>query len=378
MDMNIYKKTRYQKIYKHKNGNYVVIVNKPVKSSISRIDGEKIWKIEEALKIRDNPKTGLQKKTEILYKDNFDELFDKYINWCEIIDKQAYNNIKKKRLRYNKHLKNKFTKPIAKLTKEDISLVIDKLNTTDKQKNHVLKDLKAFLNWCVKEEILLYNPASSIKNYKVPKVEMHYWEPKDIRKFLEFIEKQDSEQSYIIKLFVLFGLSFGLRVGEIRALTYDCIDLEHKTIRINHSINYDITSEDFLSSTKTYGSQRIIDISEELIKQIDLYKQNLIDLGYNIHRTDLIFFNYKTNKPYSDSYIRNLFKDFCNDANVPPIRLYDLRHTFTTTMISSDIPLAVISKILGHTSFRTTVDKYGHLSEKTRKEIAKITDKYIV
>ncbi len=378
MDMNIYKKTRYQNIYKHKNGNYIVIINKPVKSSISRVDGEKIWKIEEALKIRDNPKIGLQKKTEILYKDNFDELFDKYLKWCETIDKQAYNNIKKKKIRYNKHLKNKFSKPITKLTKEDISLVIDKLNTTDKQKNHVLKDLKAFLNWCVKEEILLFNPASPIKNYKVPKVEMHYWEPKDIQKFLEYIEKQDSEQSYIIKLFVLFGLSFGLRVGEIRALTYDCIDLEHKTIRINHSINYDITSEDFLSSTKTYGSQRIIDISEELIKQIDLYKQKLKDLGYNIHRTDLIFFNYKTNKPYSDSYIRNLFKDFCNDANVPPIRLYDLRHTFTTTMISSDIPLAVISKILGHTSFRTTVDKYGHLSEKTRKEIAKITDKYIV
>jgi integrase len=378
MDMNIYKKTRYQNIYKHKNGNYVVIINKPVKSSISRVDGEKIWKIEEALKIRDNPKTGLQKKTEIIYKDNFDELFDKYLKWCETIDKQAYNNIKKKKIRYNKHLKNKFSKSITKLTKEDISLAIDKLNTTDKQKNHVLKDLKAFLNWCVKEEILLFNPASPIKNYKVPKVEMHYWEPKDIQKFLEYIEKQDSEQSYIIKLFVLFGLSFGLRVGEIRALTYDCIDLEHKTIRINHSINYDITSEDFLSSTKTYGSQRIIDISEELIKQIDLYKQKLKDLGYNIHRTDLIFFNYKTNKPYSDSYIRNLFKDFCNDANVPPIRLYDLRHTFTTTMISSDIPLAVISKILGHTSFRTTVDKYGHLSEKTRKEIAKITDKYIV
>ena len=36
-----------------------------------------------------------------------------------------------------------------------------------------------------------------------------------------------------------------------------------------------------------------------------------------------------------------------------------------------------ISSRLGHSSYSTTVNKYGHLSNNSRKEIAKITDKFI-
>lgn len=377
MDMKVYKRTRYQNIYKHKNGNYVVILNKPVKSSISRINGEKIWKIEEALKIRDNPKIGLQKKSEMLYKDDFDYLFDKYLNWCVNVDKQSYNNTSKKEIKYNAYLKGKFKKPLNKITTEEYAMIISKLNTTDKQKNQVLKLLKAFLNWCVNEEILIYNPASKIKNYKVSKTEMKYWESDDIKSFFEYINTENTEQAYRIRLMVLLGLSIGDRIGESRALTFGSIDCNHNTITINHSINYDPNSTNFLSNTKTYSSQRTIEVSEELIKEINKYKDYLISLGYNITQDTMIFFNHTTGRPYSDSYLRQYFYMYCDKANVPRIRMYDLRHTFVTTMLAEGIPLAPISKTIGHSSFKTTVDKYSHIAEKTRKEITKITDKYL-
>lgn len=377
MDMKVYKKTRYQNIYKHKNGNYVVIINKPVKSSISRIDGEKIWKIEEALKIRDNPKVGLQKKSEIIYKDNFDILWDKYMNWCINIEKQSYNNTSKKQIKYNAFLKNKFKKPLNKITTEEYALVISKLNTTDKQKNSTLKLLNAFLNWCVNENVLLYNPASKIKRYKVEKTEMKFWEKEDIIKFFKYINKDTSEDAYRVKMIVMIGLSLGDRIGETRALTFGSIDSHHNTITIKHSINYDSKSENFFGNTKTYSSQRVVDVSDEFIKEIQDYKKYLISLGYNISDKTLIFLNHKTQRPYSDSFLRELFYSYCELANVPKIRLYDLRHTFVTTMLSENIPLAILSKTIGHSSFKTTVDKYGHISEKNRKEITKITDKYL-
>ncbi len=62
MNLNVYEKTRYQNIYRHKkNKNYVVMISKPVKSSIATMNGEKIYKLDEAVKIRDNPKIKLQK-----------------------------------------------------------------------------------------------------------------------------------------------------------------------------------------------------------------------------------------------------------------------------------------------------------------------------
>ena len=64
MNTKVYEKTRYQNIYRHKkNKNYLVMISKPVKSSISTIDGNKILKLEEALKVRDNPNLKIQKLT---------------------------------------------------------------------------------------------------------------------------------------------------------------------------------------------------------------------------------------------------------------------------------------------------------------------------
>ena len=170
MDTKVYEKTRYQNIYRHKkNKNYLIMISKPVKSSISSIDGEKIYKLEDALKIRDNPKIKLQKAQEIRYKDDLDSLWDKYMFHCQFVEKQAYNTFHKKQLIYNKYLRNIFKKPVSKYNKEDFVRFIDNLDTTIVMKNHIIKHLKTFLNWCVSEEILFTNPIINIKFYKVAK-----------------------------------------------------------------------------------------------------------------------------------------------------------------------------------------------------------------
>ena len=57
--------------------------------------------------------------------------------------------------------------------------------------------------------------------------------------------------------------------------------------------------------------------------------------------------------------------------------MYDLRHTYVALMMADGWELYHISKRLGHSNYSTTVNKYGHLENKVRKEIAKTTDKYI-
>lgn len=379
MNLKVYEKTRYQNIYRHKkNKNYLIMISKPVKSSISSINKKKIFKLEDALKIRDDPKTRLQKASEIRFKDDLDELWYKYIFYCKNEVKQAYNTYHKKELIYNKYIKGKFPKSLTKYTKEDYIRFINNLDTTDIMKNHIIKHLKTFLNWCVSEEILIVNPISTIKLFKVPKNEMKYWLPDEVQRFFSFINNDHSEVAYRTKILVLIGFSLGDRIGETRALTFGSISKNKSRILINHSINYDSSSEDFLSSTKNYNSQREIDISDKIINEINNYKKHLInELGYNITDETLIFFNHKTKKPLSDSKLRKDFYKYCELANVTKIRMYDLRHTYTATMMAEGKELYLISERLGHKSYSTTVNKYGHLSNQIRKEIAEITDKYI-
>ena len=46
-------------------------------------------------------------------------------------------------------------------------------------------------------------------------------------------------------------------------------------------------------------------------------------------------------------------------------------------MMAEGKELYLISERLGHSSYSTTVNKYGHLSNQIKKEVAEITDKYL-
>ena len=384
MNLKVYEKTRYQNIYRHKkNKNYIVMLSKPVKSSIATIDGEKIFKIEDAVKIRDNPKIKIQKGLEVTNKEDFDSLWEKYMYSCKYIMKLAYTTMLEKEKMYSKYAKNAFSKKVSKISKEDVTLFIENMDTTYKQKNAMLKELKAFFNWCIKEEYLITSPAKNVSKYKVEKTEMKYWTPNEVTKFIytlnqDIDNKVNIYTAYRTKIFTLLEFSLGDRVGETRALTFDSIDNKLGIIKIKHSINYDRNSDDFLSHTKNYHSQRDVDISYKIIQEIENYKQFLIEnTEYEIKDSNLIFFNYTTKKPYSDVALRKSFYYYCDKAQVTKIRMYDLRHTYVATMMGEGKELYHISSRLGHSNYSTTVNKYGHLSVKKRKEIAELTDKYI-
>jgi integrase len=48
---------------------------------------------------------------------------------------------------------------------------------------------------------------------------------------------------------------------------------------------------------------------------------------------------------------------------VPEHGSHVLRHTFATLLLEDGVPIHVVSRILGHTNIRITVDIYGHLSD---------------
>ena len=54
-------------------------------------------------------------------------------------------------------------------------------------------------------------------------------------------------------------------------------------------------------------------------------------------------------------------------AGLRQIRLHDLRHGAASLMLAAGVPMAIVSKMLRHSSIRITVDTYGHLSEETAR-----------
>jgi integrase len=60
-------------------------------------------------------------------------------------------------------------------------------------------------------------------------------------------------------------------------------------------------------------------------------------------------------------------------AGVRRQRFHDMRHAFATLLLGAGEEIAVISKMLGHADYATTVDVYSHLStERSRVAAARI------
>jgi integrase len=55
------------------------------------------------------------------------------------------------------------------------------------------------------------------------------------------------------------------------------------------------------------------------------------------------------------------FKPLLEEAELPDIRFHDLRHTFASIALSKGANINAVSKMLGHSSVRITLDVYGHL-----------------
>ena len=384
MDKKIYKRTRYQNIYYNmKKKNYIINFTRP-NMTISEIDGNKIFDINSAIDLRNSYKSKINKmETKVVGNNTFEEIYNKYLDYSEKIELNSYKRLQKKKGQYNNYFYPLKDKRIVKITEKDIIELRDNWDCTDNWKNELLKVLKAFFNWCIKSKYIIYSPIASIKPIKVVVKEMKYWSIDEAKKFLNTLNNDISSNdfyvkyhAYTFKILVLLELNLGNRIGETRALRYCDLDYANNKINISHSISYDPRISEFYKEPKNMHSIRSLDVSKNLLDEIKKYKLFIENaLMIKLEDTYPIIMNLESLKPYSDSLLRRLFNHYIDVAQVTKIRLYDLRHTYVATLMEQGWELYHISERLGHSNYNTTVNRYGHLSNKVRKEVAESTAK---
>lgn len=63
--------------------------------------------------------------------------------------------------------------------------------------------------------------------------------------------------------------------------------------------------------------------------------------------------------------MKRRFKPALALAGIDSIRFHDLRHTYASTLIIQQVPIPYISKQLGHSTNKVTLDTYIHLMPKS-------------
>lgn len=63
------------------------------------------------------------------------------------------------------------------------------------------------------------------------------------------------------------------------------------------------------------------------------------------------------------------YRQFLNKYDVSYVRFHDLRHTFATLLIESDVSMKLVQELLGHSTITTSMDIYAHVSEKKKEQV---------
>ncbi len=64
------------------------------------------------------------------------------------------------------------------------------------------------------------------------------------------------------------------------------------------------------------------------------------------------------------------FRALTKQADLPVIRLHDLRHSHATAGLEAGVPLKVMQERLGHASIAITADTYSHVRPELHQEAA--------
>jgi len=272
---------------------------------------------------------------------------------------------------------------IGKLTADQIeewlaALADDGVSAAMRRK--VLVTLRAALSWAVIQGYIPISPASGVRlpDRGKPKP----WRPlpdADVQKIYDAVE------GHRLRTLFRLALSAGPRQGELLALTRDDLNYENHTITIAATLSWvtGVRGQSARYGPKTKAAYRTIPLSD--------YQWN--DLMDHLERMDAeaaaggwepaggLVFVRSNGRPLrgdgtggvGDQYKRCLVR-----AGIEPHNFHTTRHIAASAMLryNSD-NLTQVAQVLGHSTYRHTIDMYGHLvPDATREVLSRVADRY--
>ncbi len=145
------------------------------------------------------------------------------------------------------------------------------------------------------------------------------------------------------------ALYAGLRLGELRTLQYDHVDMRAGVIRVEAS--WDAREE--LIAPKSRAGKRTLPIPRALNAHLARHRL--------AHGAGGLVFGRTPETPFQPTSLMNRARWAWKDAGLEPITLHEARHTFASMTIAAGVNAKALSAYMGHAGVAITYDRYGHL-----------------
>lgn len=228
---------------------------------------------------------------------------------------------------------------LCALTQEQIQSAVNQMARTDSPKS--VRNAHALLTAAMGE----YRPSFQVRTVlpQKRKTEIKIPSHEDVQKIVSGAKGDRAE------IPILLAIWLGLRMSEIRGLTWDCIQGDYVHIKQAKVKGED---GDVMKQPKTVSGNRVLKLPKE-IKEL---------LERETHRSEFI-------TQMSSRKIYGHFSKICADAGIQHFRFHDLRHYNASLMLSLGIPDKYAMERMGHATNNMLKTVYQHTMSDKRKEV---------
>ena len=271
--------------------------------------------------------------------------------------------------------KEKFgSQKIRNVKISDAKLFLIKLQQEDGKSYSTIHNVRGVLRpafqMAVDDDILVKNPfgfqlQTVLVNDSVTREAL----TKDqMRKFLKFIHDDVVYCKYYEVVYILFHT--GMRISEFCGLTLRDIDLQNKTVNIDHQLQRTADMRYIIVETKTDAGKRKIPITDDVAAMFQAIIEDreapavekIID-GYS----GFLFYD-KEGKPLVAMHWQNRFNNMVKRYNdiyriqMPNITPHVCRHTYCSNQAKAGMNPKTLQYLMGHSDISVTMNVYTHVN----------------
>lgn len=225
------------------------------------------------------------------------------------------------------------------------------------------------LDQALKLRYIGLNSADACTLPRVEKKEIRPLSEGEIAAFLEVIQEDPLRDLFTVALFT------GMREGEICGLPWRAVDFRKGTITVKQQLCKEKIKggKHYVAPTKNDKS-RTLTPAPFVIEILRRIKHDQLGAALALgpawsNEFDLVFTDNAGHFVVPQTALKH-FKAAAEKIGRPDARFHDLRHTYAVTALQEGDDVKTVQQNLGHATASFTLDVYGHVSEKMKKESA--------
>jgi integrase len=229
---------------------------------------------------------------------------------------------------------------------------------------HILRVLRAALQDAVDEELIGRNVARLVQLRVTDAVKVRAFTRAEALQFLQTAEKH--------RLYALWAvaLAMGLRRGEALGLAWSDVDLDRARLTIRQGLHR-VDGRLVLDQVKTEASVAVLPIPAPLVTVLRGHRKRQFEerfaAGSRWRETGLVFTTAQGGY-IEPRNVNRMFRRLCEVANVPQLRVHDLRHSCATLLFTMGVQPATVQRILRHSSIAVTTGTYVEVIEAVQRD----------